>query len=96
MPCPGSKRKIGAISSGNSNDEEGSGPNTAVIDPDLENEITLINDGTHPRLQEKLEALERAKENKLAAADRHRKMMIKNANQHYEYEIEDTQALFNV
>lgn len=66
-----------------------------ATDPELEKQLALLKSGEHPWLLEKLGSLQRAKENKLAAADRHRKMMIKNINQLYEYEVQDAQALYN-
>lgn len=66
------------------------------IDAEVDAAIATIKEGTHTELVKRAEALNRAKENKIAAADRHRKMQIKNINAQYEYEVEDAGALYNV
>lgn len=65
-----------------------------AIDREIEREIAEIKAGRHPNLTESLESLARAKEKKIDAADRHRKMQINNINALYEYEVEDANALF--
>jgi len=67
-----------------------------AIDREIEREIAEIKAGRHPNLTESLESLARAKEKKIDAADRHRKMQINNINALYEYEVEDANALFKV
>lgn len=67
-----------------------------AIDREIEREIAEIKAGRHPNLTESLESLARAKEKKIDAADRHRKMQINNINVLYEYEVEDANALFKV
>lgn len=69
---------------------------SATIDREIEKEIALIKSGQHPNLQAHIAALEVAKQKKLDAADRHRKLQIKNINALYEYEVEDATALYNV
>ncbi len=69
---------------------------TQAIDEEIDDAIAKVRQGTHAELEKRAEALHRAKENKMAAADRHRKMQIKNINLLYEYELEDAGALYNV
>ncbi|KAJ1442954.1 hypothetical protein B484DRAFT_441840 [Ochromonadaceae sp. CCMP2298] len=92
----GSKRKTNGVQ-----DEQQEDPYPAVddhvaltIDSDITREMQTIKDGTHPSLVLSLESLQRANERKVEAADRHRKMQIKNINALYEYEVEDAAALF--
>lgn len=68
----------------------------AAIDKEIEKEIAEIKAGRHPNLLQATESLEHAKEKKIHAADRHRKMQIKNINALYEYEVEDANALYKV
>lgn len=67
-----------------------------LIDREIDKEIAEIRNGTHPNLVLGAKALEEAKQKKIDASDRHRKMQIKNINALYEYEVEDATALFNV
>lgn len=67
-----------------------------AVDREIEIEISAIKDGSHPCLLRNYEALQRAKDKKIAEADRIRKLQIKNIHQLYEYEVEDANALFNV
>ncbi len=66
------------------------------IDHEINVTVTKVKEGTHLELEKRAVALRRAKENKMASADRHRKMQIKNINLLYEYELEDANALYNV
>lgn len=66
------------------------------IDDEIESAIAKVKEGSHVELSKRSDALKRAKENKMATADRHRKMQIKNINLLYEYELEDANALYNV
>lgn len=66
------------------------------IDDEIESAIAKIKEGSHIELAKRSDALRRAKESKVATADRHRKMQIKNINLLYEYELEDASALYNV
>lgn len=66
------------------------------IEAEVEAAIASVKDGSHAELVKRAEALNRAKENKIAAADRHRKMQIKNITAQYEYEVEDASSLYNV
>lgn len=69
---------------------------STTIDREIEREMALIKSGQHPNVLEGLVALEQAKQKKIDASDRHRKMQIKNINALYEYEVEDATALYNV
>ncbi len=93
--CSGSKRKF-VDSLENSSGAEIDDEYLQSIESDIVNAISKIKDGSHTELQSKAHALNRAKENKMAAADRHRKMQIKNINLQYEYDLEDANALYNV
>lgn len=67
-----------------------------AIDREIQREVAEIKAGRHPNLTDNIEALERAKQKKIDASDRHRKMQINNINALYEYELEDANALFKV
>jgi hypothetical protein len=69
---------------------------SATIEREIEREMALIKCGQHPNLVECSRALELAKQKKIDASDRHRKMQIKNINALYEYEVDDATALYNV
>jgi hypothetical protein len=96
---PGSKRKTPV----SVQEEQQEVPYPAVDDPlalaidgEITREMQTIKEGTHASLVFSLESLQRANERKVEAADRHRKMQIKNINALYEYEVEDAAALFKV
>jgi hypothetical protein len=69
---------------------------TQSIEREIEQAISDIKSGKHPELQQNLEALERVKQKKIEASDRHRKMQIKNINALFDYEVEDANALYKV
>jgi hypothetical protein len=58
----------------------------------------LINLDIHQTntLSKRIQSLQNIKEKKIAAADRHRKLQIKNINELYEYEVQDAEAFFQV
>uniref|UniRef100_A0A7S3GR95 Uncharacterized protein n=1 Tax=Spumella elongata TaxID=89044 RepID=A0A7S3GR95_9STRA len=94
----GSKRKAASLQGDDHVAEaaiiDGDDTINLAIDREIEREIAEIKAGRHPNLTESLESLARAKEKKIDAADRHRKMQINNINALYEYEVEDANALF--
>lgn len=67
-----------------------------AIDQEIEREIADIKAGRHPNLVQSIEALEKARQKKIDASDRHRKLQIRNIEALYEYEVEDATALYNV
>lgn len=76
---------------------ENDAPVTITLEQQLELEISKLKDGTHPDLISKTGDLVKAKEKSLNAADRHRKLLIKNINELYDFEIQDAEVilLFN-
>ena len=96
----GSKRKAAFAPT---NEVDGDGASTGfddsivnTVEREIEREISEIRSGKHPSMVQNVEALERAKQKKIDAADRHRKMQIKNINALFDYEVEDAGALYNV
>lgn len=67
-----------------------------AIDQEIEREIAEIKAGRHPNIVQSIEALEKARQKKIDASDRHRKMQIRNIEALYEWEVEDATALYNV
>eukprot|EP01039_Chlorochromonas_danica_P000908 gene907-990_t len=65
------------------------------LDAEIDKAIAKVKDGSHSELLLRVQGLEVEKEKQIAAADRHRKLQIKNINQLYDYEVEDAQALYN-
>ncbi len=96
LPCPGAKRKFDSDTANSRSDMAENDDTLSGIDGDIDNAVLRVKDGTHLELQKRAESLRKAKENKMASADRHRKMQIKNINLLYEYELEDANALYNV
>ena len=93
----GSKRKLANIAESSVNAPPVDADSfLQTIEAEVDAAIASIKEGTHKELLKRAEALNRAKENKIAAADRHRKMQIKNINAQYEYEVEDAGSLYNV
>ena len=96
----GNKRKATAVQGSGQDNEYGelNGDDNVAssVEREIEREVAEIKSGKHPSLLQSVEALERAKQKKIDASDRHRKMQIRNINAHYEYEVEDASALFNV
>jgi len=66
------------------------------VDEQLEIEVARLKDGTHPDLISKTGDLVKAKEKALTAADRHRKLLIKNINELYEFEMQDAEVRFGM
>lgn len=66
------------------------------IDDKYDNLKKLILEGSHDEILRRSLALEKAKELRIAAADKHRKLQIKNINELYEYEVEDASAIYKV
>jgi hypothetical protein len=64
------------------------------LDADLEEAVSRIRAGSYSELLRQSESLNRVKEKKIAAADKHRKLQIKNINDLYEYEVLDATARF--
>lgn len=52
--------------------------------------------GSHKEILELESALQRALERRIATADRFRKLHIHNANQLYDYEVADANAVYQV
>jgi len=66
----------------------------ATIDGEFNAAVAKIRDGSYRELTRLSEGLNRIKEKKIAAADKHRKLQIKNINDLYEYEISDATARY--
>ena len=64
------------------------------LDADLEEAVSRIRAGSYSELLRQSESLTRVKEKKIAAADKHRKLQIKNINDLFEYEVLDATARF--
>ena len=64
------------------------------IDADFEAAVGKIRNGSYRELARLSEGLNRVKEKKIAAADKHRKLQIKNINDLYEYEVSDATARY--
>ena len=62
------------------------------LEQQLELELSRLKDGTHPDLINKTGDLVKAKEKTINAADRHRKLLIKNINELYDFEIQDAEV----
>ena len=96
----GSKRKAASLQEDEQiNEQIGTNGDDSInlaIDREIEREIAEIKAGRHPNLTASVESLERAKQRKIEASDRHRKMQMNNINALYEYEVEDAHALFKV
>lgn len=60
----------------------------------LEDILRQINTGDHPELKKRVESLKFAKQQKINAAERHKRLQIKSLNQQFEYEVADANALF--
>lgn len=96
----GSKRKAASVQGDEAQNEtfvgEGDDSLVTAIDREIEREIADIKAGRHPHVQQSVEALEKARQKKIDASDRHRKLQIRNIEALYEYEVEDATALYNV
>ena len=66
------------------------------IEQDLQEAIFAVKDGTHAEVAKRSNNLLRIKDKRVATADRHRKLQIKNINELYDYEVQDSEALFQV
>jgi hypothetical protein len=62
------------------------------LDAYLEEAVLRIRTGSYAELLRQSESLNRVKEKKIAAADKHRKLQIKNINDLFEYEVLDATA----
>jgi len=65
-----------------------------AIEQDFELAVAKVRNGTYQELARLAEGLARIKEKKIAAADKHRKLQIKNINDLYEYEVSDASARY--
>jgi len=65
-----------------------------AIEQDFELAVAKVRNGTYQELARLAEGLTRIKEKKIAAADKHRKLQIKNINDLYEYEVSDASARY--
>jgi hypothetical protein len=63
-----------------------------TLEQQLDLEISKLKDGTHPDLINKTGDLVKAKEKGINAADRHRKLLIKNINELYDFEVQDAEV----
>ena len=64
------------------------------LDAYLEEAVLRIRSGSYTELLRQSESLNRVKEKKIAAADKHRKLQIKNINDLFEYEVLDATARY--
>ena len=66
------------------------------IEQDLQDAILAVKEGSHGEVSKRSNNLLRTKDKRIATADRHRKLQIKNINELYDYEVQDSEALFQV
>ena len=66
----------------------------ATIDADYDAAVAKINSGTYTELTRISDGLLRLKDKKIAAADKHRKLQIKNINDLHDYEVQDAIARY--
>jgi len=85
---PTTSSAIGGSSS--SNDQH------TITKPPDENELTSqlekVRNGTHEELVRRKSVVEKESDRKIAAADRHRKLQIKNIHDLYDYEVSNLQS----
>ena len=66
----------------------------AEIRKQLEESINAVMNLSHAEISKRVVVFNKVKEKKIAAADRHRKLQIRNINELYEYEVQETEAIF--
>ncbi len=66
----------------------------AEIRKQLEESINAVMNLSHTEISKRMVVFNKVKEKKIAAADRHRKLQIRNINELYEYEVQETEAIF--
>lgn len=66
----------------------------AEIRKQLEDSINAAMNLSHAEISKRVVVFNKVREKKIAAADRHRKLQIRNINELYEYEVQETEAIF--
>ena len=69
---------------------------SSVRREDLDSAIASLQNGTHSELLTINEGLIRTRERKIATADKLRKLMIKNVNEHFKYDCLDLNVQYEV
>lgn len=66
----------------------------AEIRKQLEESITAVMNLSHAEVSKRVAVFNKVKDKRVAAADRHRKLQIRNINELYDYEVQETEAIF--